>query len=118
MLITIFTVWEETSQQSSPGSKLETPYRIRNGYCVNIWALGLPGVVISLAMRKTAGFDFRRVHHAIQSGLGVLDKKPDPARWEKRRLVFENAGPLSSLRPKTKTQVMLPEVKCPKCVYA
>ena len=34
-----------------------------------IWALGLPGVVISLAMRKTAGFDFRRVHHRGKRGL-------------------------------------------------
>jgi hypothetical protein len=33
-------------------------------------------------------------------------------------LVFENAGPLSSLGPKTKARVMLPEVRGPKCVYA
>ena len=28
-----------------------------------IWAMGLLGVVTSLAMRKAAGFDFRMVHH-------------------------------------------------------
>ena len=29
-----------------------------------IWGMGLPGVVVSLARRKTAGFDFRMLHHS------------------------------------------------------